>query len=133
LIRAILLLGMTKNYMDRQVNRRRLSNMTRGWNEIDYCNVVFAFQAAYGLGLLVAKGTDRSSRNTRGLCARNDLLEQSVNNYGLGHIAEWILGCTWAGRVRRVSSKPQSNRDMVPRNSDRSARPDGAESPNNFA
>jgi MFS transporter, ACS family, hexuronate transporter len=52
---ALLFFGVTKNYMDRNV--LGVLNVTLqhklGWNEIDYSNLVVAFQAAYGLGLLV--------------------------------------------------------------------------------
>jgi ACS family hexuronate transporter-like MFS transporter len=52
---ALLLLGTTKNYMDRNV--LGVLNVTLqhtlGWNEIDYSNLVVFFQAAYALGLLV--------------------------------------------------------------------------------
>lgn len=52
---ALLFFGVTKNYMDRNV--LGVLNVTLqhqlGWNEIDYSDLVVAFQAAYGLGLLV--------------------------------------------------------------------------------
>ena len=52
---ALLFFGVTKNYMDRNV--LGVLNVTLqhqfGWNEIDYSNLVVAFQAAYGLGMLV--------------------------------------------------------------------------------
>jgi MFS transporter, ACS family, hexuronate transporter len=46
---------MTKNYMDRQVLAVLKSNLQHqfGWNEIDYGNLVFAFQTAYAIGMLV--------------------------------------------------------------------------------
>jgi MFS transporter, ACS family, hexuronate transporter len=53
---------MTKNYMDRQVLAVLKSNLQQqfGWNEIDYGNLVFAFQTAYALGmLLVSRMIDR--------------------------------------------------------------------------
>lgn len=53
---ALLFFGVTKNYMDRNV--LSVLNVTLqhqlGWNEIDYSNLVKAFQAAYAVGLLVA-------------------------------------------------------------------------------
>jgi ACS family hexuronate transporter-like MFS transporter len=53
---ALLLLGVTKNYMDRQVLGVLKTTLQHdlGWNEVDYGRVVFAFQAAYGFGLLIA-------------------------------------------------------------------------------
>lgn len=52
---ALLLLGTTKNYMDRQVLGVLKVTLQHqfGWNEIDYSNVVLAFQAAYAAGLLL--------------------------------------------------------------------------------
>src|SRR5271170_1538066 len=51
---ALLLLGVTKNYMDRQILGVLKTTLQRdmGWNEIDYSNLVFVFQAAYALGML---------------------------------------------------------------------------------
>jgi ACS family hexuronate transporter-like MFS transporter len=51
---ALLFLGVTKNYMDRQVLGVLKGPLQHefGWNDIDYGNLVFAFQAAYALGLL---------------------------------------------------------------------------------
>jgi MFS transporter, ACS family, aldohexuronate transporter len=52
---ALLLFGTTKNYMDRQVLGVLKDTLQHdlGWSEIDYGNLVFAFQAAYALGLVV--------------------------------------------------------------------------------
>src|SRR5437660_5550247 len=51
---GILLLGVTKNYMDRGV--LGVLNITLqhtfGWSEVDYSNLVVVFQAAYAVGLL---------------------------------------------------------------------------------
>ena len=51
----MLLLGMTKNYMDRQVIGILKTTLQQqfSWSEIDYGNLVAAFQAAYAVGLLV--------------------------------------------------------------------------------
>src|SRR5882672_770027 len=59
---ALLLAGTTKNYMDRQVLGLLKPTLQQdlGWNEIDYSNLVFAFQAAYALGMvLVGRFVDR--------------------------------------------------------------------------
>jgi ACS family hexuronate transporter-like MFS transporter len=59
---GLLLLGVTKNYMDRQVLGVLKGPLQHefGWNEIDYGNLVFAFQAAYALGMLsVGRMIDR--------------------------------------------------------------------------
>jgi ACS family hexuronate transporter-like MFS transporter len=52
---GLLFLGVTKNYMDRQVLGvlKDLLQHQFGWSEIDYGNLVFAFQAAYALGMIV--------------------------------------------------------------------------------
>ncbi|HEX4379093.1 MAG TPA: MFS transporter [Candidatus Acidoferrum sp.] len=59
---GLLLIGITKNYMDRQVLGLLKPTLQQefGWNEIDYSNLVFAFQAAYALGMvLVGRLIDR--------------------------------------------------------------------------
>jgi MFS transporter, ACS family, hexuronate transporter len=59
---ALLFLGVTKNYMDRQVLGVLKVPLQHefGWSEIDYGNLVFAFQAAYALGMiLVGRLVDR--------------------------------------------------------------------------
>src|SRR6202795_2305 len=52
---ALLLFGTTKNYMDRNVlgvlNKTLQHDL--GWSEIDFSNLVMAFQAAYALGMVV--------------------------------------------------------------------------------
>src|SRR5215813_1340721 len=52
---SVLLLGVTKNYMDRGVLGVLNVTLQRqfGWGEIDYSNLVVAFQAAYAVGLLL--------------------------------------------------------------------------------
>lgn len=59
---ALLLFGTTKNYMDRQVLGVLKETLQHnfGWNEIDYGNLVSAFQIAYAAGmLLVGRLIDR--------------------------------------------------------------------------
>jgi ACS family hexuronate transporter-like MFS transporter len=53
---ALLLFGVTKNYMDRQVLGLLKVTLQHdlGWTDIDYSNIVFAFQAAYAIGMLIA-------------------------------------------------------------------------------
>ena len=52
---ALLLFGVTKNYMDRNV--LGVLNVTLqhqfGWSQVDYSNLVVAFQAGYALGMLL--------------------------------------------------------------------------------
>ncbi|HXO33255.1 MAG TPA: MFS transporter [Candidatus Acidoferrales bacterium] len=51
---GLLFFGVTKNYMDRQVLGVLKGPLQSefGWNDIDYGNLVFAFQAAYALGMI---------------------------------------------------------------------------------
>jgi ACS family hexuronate transporter-like MFS transporter len=51
---GLLLLGVTKNYMDRQVLGVLKGPLQHdlGWNDIDYGNLVFAFQTAYAAGMI---------------------------------------------------------------------------------
>ena len=51
---ALLFLGVMKNYMDRQVLGVLKIPLQQqfGWNDIDYGNVVSAFQAAYAAGMI---------------------------------------------------------------------------------
>jgi len=52
---GVLFFGISKNYVDRQVLGVLKVTLQHdlGWNEIDYSNLVFVFQAAYALGMLV--------------------------------------------------------------------------------
>ncbi len=59
---AVLFIGISKNYMDRSVLGVLKATLQHdlGWNEIDYGHLVFAFQAAYAVGLLaVGRFIDR--------------------------------------------------------------------------
>src|SRR5258708_13736878 len=51
---GLLFVGVTKNYMERQVLGVLKGPLHHefGWNEIDYGNLVFAFQTAYALGMI---------------------------------------------------------------------------------
>lgn len=55
IICALLLFGTTKNYMDRQVLGILKDTLQHNfhWNEIDYGNLVSAFQIAYAVGMLL--------------------------------------------------------------------------------
>ncbi|HEY6304938.1 MAG TPA: MFS transporter [Candidatus Angelobacter sp.] len=52
---ALLFFAATINYMDRQVIGLLKPTLQSaiGWNEIDYSNIIFAFQLAYAIGLLL--------------------------------------------------------------------------------
>lgn len=53
---ALLFLAATINYIDRQVIGLLKPTLQQqfGWSEIDYGDIVFAFQLAYAIGLLIA-------------------------------------------------------------------------------
>lgn len=53
---TLLFLAATINYIDRQVIGllKPMLQQQFGWSEIDYANIVFAFQLAYAIGLLIA-------------------------------------------------------------------------------
>src|SRR6266576_3750348 len=55
---GLLLLGTTKNYMDRWVLSALKTTLQHdlGWSEIDYSHIVIAFQAAYAVGMLPVGG-----------------------------------------------------------------------------
>jgi MFS transporter, ACS family, hexuronate transporter len=55
---ALLFVAATINYIDRQVIGILKPTLQAqfGWSEIDYADIVFAFQLAYAVGLLVAGG-----------------------------------------------------------------------------
>ena len=55
---AVLFIGISKNYMDRSVLGVLKVTLQHdlGWNEIDYGHLVFAFQAAYAVGMLALFG-----------------------------------------------------------------------------
>src|SRR5271165_7007552 len=52
---ALLLFGTTKNFMDRQVLGILKGTLQHdlGWNDIDFGNLVLAFQGFYAIGMLV--------------------------------------------------------------------------------
>ncbi len=52
---ALLFFAATVNYVDRQVIGllKPTLQLELGWSEIDYSNIIFAFQLAYAIGLLV--------------------------------------------------------------------------------
>src|SRR5205823_12953954 len=53
---ALIFLATTINYIDRQVVGLLKPTLQQqfGWSEIDYADIVFAFQLAYAFGLLIA-------------------------------------------------------------------------------
>jgi len=56
LICALLFLAATINYVDRQVIGILKTTLQHdfGWSEVDYADIIFAFQLAYAIGFVVA-------------------------------------------------------------------------------
>jgi MFS transporter, ACS family, aldohexuronate transporter len=102
---ALLFFATTINYVDRQVIGLLKPTLQGqfGWTEIDYSNIVFAFQGAYALGLLlVGRVIDRFGVYKGfsfavvfwSLAAMAHALAQSVMGFG---IARFALGLGEAG------------------------------------
>lgn len=102
---ALLFFATTINYVDRQVLgilKPELS-ISLGWNEIEYGNIVMAFQGAYALGLLAAGGLiDRFGTRLGysvslivwSIAAMAHGLVQSVTGFS---VARFLLGLGEAG------------------------------------
>lgn len=98
IICALLFFATTINYVDRQVIgllKQTLQGQI-GWNEIDYSNIVFAFQLAYAIGLLLA-GRILDRLGTRqgfslsvffwSIAAMAHALAHSVMGFGVARVA----------------------------------------------
>jgi MFS transporter, ACS family, hexuronate transporter len=120
---ALLFFAATINYIDRQVISllKPLLQREFAWNEIDYSNIVFAFQLAYAIGLLLfGKLMDRLG--TRGgfsasvfiwsIAAMAHALASSVLGFAAVRFAlsEWANRATFPHRSRRSQSgSPRRN------------------------
>jgi ACS family hexuronate transporter-like MFS transporter len=102
---ALLFFATTINYIDRQVLGilKPVLSQDLGWNEIEYGNIVMAFQASYALALLVAGGLlDRLGTKLGyavsivvwSLAAMGHALAHSVTGFG---VARFALGLGEAG------------------------------------
>jgi ACS family hexuronate transporter-like MFS transporter len=97
---AVLFFGMTKNYMDRQVLAVLKINLQHqfGWNEIQYGHLVFAFQTAYALGMLVVGrfidrlGTRVGYAVTIGFWSLASIAHSFMNSLGGFLVARFALG-----------------------------------------
>ena len=91
---------MTKNYMDRQVLAVLKTNLQHqfGWNEIQYGHLVFAFQTAYALGMLVVGrfidrlGTRVGYAVTIGFWSLASIAHGFMNSLGGFLVARFALG-----------------------------------------
>src|SRR5690606_30737907 len=86
---ALLFFVITINYIDRQVLGvlKPMIEDDLGWSEIDYSNIVLAFQASYAVGLLVV----------------GRLLDKVGTRIGMAvAIAVWSLAAMFHGVARGV-------------------------------
>jgi ACS family hexuronate transporter-like MFS transporter len=84
---ALLLFATTKSYMDRQVLAVLKPTLQHsfGWNEIDYSNIVFAFQTCYAIGIfMVGRLVDRLGTRIS-FAAAMVLWSVAAMSYGLAH------------------------------------------------
>src|SRR5271156_1797685 len=95
---TVLLLGVMKNYMDRQVIGVLKTTLQHdlGWSEIDYGNLVFAFQAAYALAMAfwslasIAHGVAYSFTSFLAARFALGLGESAVFPASMKAVAEWF-------------------------------------------
>ena len=119
IICTVLLLGVMKNYMDRQVIGVLKTTLQHnlGWSEIDYGNLVFAFQAAYALGMVLVGALHRPRWNAPRLRAGHGVLEPRIDRSRCRRFVQQFSCCSICvglGRVRSISRESQSGRRMVP-------------------
>lgn len=102
---ALLFFATTINYVDRQVLgilKPELSTAL-GWNELQYGNIVMAFQGAYALGLLAAGGLIDRLGTRLGYALSLVVWSVAAMAHGLVHsatgfgIARFVLGLGEAG------------------------------------
>lgn len=102
---ALLFFATTINYIDRQVLGILKSELTQelGWNELQYGNIVMAFQASYALALLVAGGLLDRLGTKLGYSISIVVWSLSAMAHGLAHsatgfgVARFALGLGEAG------------------------------------
>src|SRR5437588_4596108 len=102
---ALLFFAATINYVDRQIIGllKQTLHDDIGWNEVDYSNVIFAFQLAYAMGLIFA-GRVMDRLGTRkgfslsvvvwSVAAMGHALAHSIMGFGVARI---VLGLGEAG------------------------------------
>jgi ACS family hexuronate transporter-like MFS transporter len=102
---ALLFFAATINYVDRQVIGilKPVLQSSIGWSEIDYSWIVFAFQCAYAIGLLIAGGLMDRLGTRKGfslsiifwsVAAMGHALAKSVMGFS---VARFFLGLGEAG------------------------------------
>ena len=116
---TLLLIGVTKNYMDRQVLGVLKTTLQHdlGWNEIDYSNLVFAFQAAYAAGMALVGRLNRPTWDQSRICGLDDLLERGIHGSRRLRIAtEFRSGAVgaWVRRIRRLPGEHKTVAEWFP-------------------
>jgi MFS transporter, ACS family, aldohexuronate transporter len=105
---ALLFLATTINYVDRQVIALLKPTLQHdlGWSEVDYADIVFAFQLAYAIGLLIAgRIIDRIGTKTGFAIALLLWSAAAIAHawaVGIGHYVAPVLGLiglTYSGSV----------------------------------
>src|ERR1700730_18602416 len=102
---GLLCLGVNKNYMDRQVLGVLKGPLQHelGWNDVDYGNLVFAFQTAYALGMIfVGRLIDRLGTRMGYAVAMvfwslASMAHAAANSFGTFAVARAALGFGEAG------------------------------------
>ena len=97
---ALLFFAATINYVDRQVIgilKTPLSSQF-GWSELDYADIVFAFQFAYAIGFVFAGRFMDRFRHSHRLCRRNRAVERG----GRGHAWAPAFGGVASGALAMV-------------------------------
>ena len=116
---ALLLFGTTKNYMDRQVLGVLKTTLQHdfGWNEIDYSNLVFAFQAAYAVGMVVVGRLIDRLGTRLGYALAMVVLESGIDGARLCWFAGGLCDRARIAGFRRSGHFPRQHQDrgrMVP-------------------
>ena len=122
---ALLFAATTLNYIDRQVLGVLAPDLTQkfGWTEVDYSNIVTAFQAAYAIGL-VSAGALIDKLGTRigyalaicvwSVAAMSHALAGSVLGFAA---ARFLLGLGEAGNFPAASARSPPASSMPARTS----------------
>ena len=144
---ALLFFATTINYVDRGVVGILKTTLQGefGWNEIDYSNIVFAFQSAYAIGLMLAGrlmdkvGTKAgyaialivwslaavacAEATTFGPAAASLLATVGFVDHAIGGRVHGGAVCAGTGRGRQLPGGDQERRRVVPQEANARWRP----------
>jgi len=114
---ALLFFATTIIYVDRQALGILAPVLQKdiGWNEIQYGYIVAAFTAAYAIGLLIAGPLSTASGRRSAISSPSSygaLLRWGMHSRHRFGFA--VARFSWAGRIRQLSGRDQSDRRMVP-------------------